>query len=105
MRWNDGSVYIGEWLRGIQHGKGKMTFPDGSLIEGIFQNNIYKGPDGPLRKKEGKNQMKDTNDFARQIIERAEIVGAPRQNKFYLEGDPFDPSKQKDSDGLQMALS
>ena len=29
MRWTDGSVYIGQWMRGIQHGWGKMIFPDG----------------------------------------------------------------------------
>jgi hypothetical protein len=29
MKWTDGSVYEGEWLKGIQHGYGKMTNSDG----------------------------------------------------------------------------
>lgn len=36
MMWTDGSIYQGEWLRGIQHGKGKMMFPDGTAIDGVF---------------------------------------------------------------------
>ncbi len=43
MRWMDGSVYIGEWARGIQHGYGKMIFIDGSVKEGYFDNNVYVG--------------------------------------------------------------
>lgn len=89
MRWCDQSVYQGEWLRGIQHGKGKMNFPDGSSIEGIFQNNIYKGPEGALKKKDIKNPLKETNDFARQIIERAEIMNAPSFHHQPVQGDPF----------------
>ena len=42
MRWTDGSVYLGQWNRGIQHGYGKMIFPDGTIKEGYFDNNIYK---------------------------------------------------------------
>ena len=44
MRWTDGSVYIGEWIRGIQHGYGKIIFPDGTEKEGYFEDNIYVGP-------------------------------------------------------------
>ena len=29
MKWTDGSVYVGQWMRGIQHGWGKMIFPGG----------------------------------------------------------------------------
>jgi hypothetical protein len=28
-REDDGTVYEGDWLRGIRHGKGKITFKDG----------------------------------------------------------------------------
>ena len=42
MRWTDGSVYLGQWHRGIQHGYGKMIFPDGVIKEGNYENNIYK---------------------------------------------------------------
>jgi hypothetical protein len=41
MHWTDGTVYSGGWYRGIQHGKGTMKLPDGSMKEGYFQNNIF----------------------------------------------------------------
>lgn len=41
MRWTDDSMYEGDWVRGIQHGKGKMIFPDGTVKEGYFENNIF----------------------------------------------------------------
>ena len=43
MFWTDGSIYQGEWKSGIQHGFGKMTFPDGTVKEGKFENNIFLG--------------------------------------------------------------
>ena len=42
MIWTDGSKYDGEWKAGIQHGYGKMFFPDGSIKEGEFENNVFK---------------------------------------------------------------
>jgi hypothetical protein len=50
MTWTDGSCYKGEWLNGIQHGIGAMSFPDGRIKEGIFENNIYKGPSSDVNK-------------------------------------------------------
>jgi hypothetical protein len=47
MRWTDDSLYVGQWSRGIQHGFGRMYFPDGTVKEGLFDNNVYKGPVGP----------------------------------------------------------
>ncbi len=44
MKWTDGSVYSGEWIKGIQHGYGKMAFPNGTVKEGYFEMNVYKGP-------------------------------------------------------------
>ena len=44
MRWNDGSHYIGMWVRGIQHGYGRMWMPNRKYKEGLFENNVYKGP-------------------------------------------------------------
>lgn len=43
MTWTDGSIYRGQWLKGIQHGRGKMFFPNGSVKDGYFENNIFKG--------------------------------------------------------------
>ena len=45
MKWTDGSVYIGQWQGGIQHGYGRMIFSNGTIKEGLFDNNVYKGPD------------------------------------------------------------
>ena len=43
MHWLDGTVYCGKWMFGAQHGKGKLTLPDGDVKEGIFENNVYIG--------------------------------------------------------------
>jgi hypothetical protein len=44
MTWTDGSQYKGEWADGIQHGQGEMHFTDGRESKvGQFENNIYKG--------------------------------------------------------------
>jgi len=66
MRWTDGSVYKGEWVRGIQHGKGKMIYPDGSVIEGVFANNVYKGPEEP--EKVILNPLAATKDLAERLL-------------------------------------
>ena len=42
MRWNDGSVYRGNWIKGKQDGYGEYT-RDGELYEGIFKDNVYIG--------------------------------------------------------------
>ncbi len=42
MFWTDGSSYQGEWKKGIQHGYGKMVFPDKSVKEGMFENNEFR---------------------------------------------------------------
>jgi len=44
MLWTDGSMYEGEWRKGIQHGVGRIVFPDGTYKEGYFENNVYKYP-------------------------------------------------------------
>ncbi len=41
MRWIDGSEYKGEWVNGVQHGKGEMRFSDGTVKRGLFENNVY----------------------------------------------------------------
>mmetsp|Transcript_6976 Transcript_6976/g.6508 ORF Transcript_6976/g.6508 Transcript_6976/m.6508 type:complete len:95 (-) Transcript_6976:193-477(-) len=43
MTWNDRTCYEGDWFRGIQHGYGKIVYPDGSSKEGYFENNVYIG--------------------------------------------------------------
>lgn len=43
MYWIDGSVYKGDWVKGVQHGLGCLTLPDGTIKEGPFENNVYMG--------------------------------------------------------------
>jgi hypothetical protein len=47
MIWTDGSKYIGDWKNGIQNGYGKMIFPNNTVKEGYFDNNIFKGKNKP----------------------------------------------------------
>ena len=65
MEWTDGSSYAGEWYCGIQHGIGKMTFPNGIIREGVFENNIFKGSVGvvgytPMKPKKEDGDACDT---------------------------------------------
>ena len=65
MRWTDGSVYQGEWKRGIQHGQGKMVFADGTVKEGYFENNVFKGK-GPII---NEVILEDTNEDLQQTMQ------------------------------------
>lgn len=69
MVWTDGSRYTGQWVKGIQHGYGKMIFPDGTFKEGYFDNNVFVGPlpsknmmmQEQMRKSLYKTPLKNTN--------------------------------------------
>ena len=43
MIWTDGSKYEGEWVKGIQHGRGVMNMANGEKKEGYYDNNVYVG--------------------------------------------------------------
>ena len=53
MIWKDGTFYEGEWSKDIYNGLGKLKFPDGSIQEGTFLNNvlIYEPPEAPKKEK------------------------------------------------------
>ena len=36
-----GNKYVGEWKDGIFHGQGTLTYPDGTVYEGIWENNKF----------------------------------------------------------------
>ena len=38
-----GDTYEGEWLDGMQHGDGTLTFTNGDVFEGEFVNNMKHG--------------------------------------------------------------
>lgn len=39
MIYRDGSIYEGEWTKGLKNGRGRVIYPDGSKLEGIFLEN------------------------------------------------------------------
>ncbi|CAF2102399.1 BnaA05g28620D [Brassica napus] len=41
--WSDGSVYVGEWRRGMRHGNGKMRWASGACYEGEFSGGYMHG--------------------------------------------------------------
>lgn len=47
MIFTDGTLYKGNWHRGLQTGKATMTLPDGTMKEGYFSNNIFYGEKSP----------------------------------------------------------
>jgi hypothetical protein len=84
MKWTDGSNYEGDWVRGIQHGKGKMSFPDGSVKQGDFENNIFN--DGTSQGGKRKNSPSNKN-FTKSMTNLSER----RPSKF----DKVGPLKMK----------
>lgn len=42
MYWTDGSIYKGNWYKGIQWGYGIMQFSNGEIKEGYFENGAFK---------------------------------------------------------------
>ena len=43
MKYDDGSIYEGEFFWGKKHGKGKLTFADGTRQDGYFHCDEFKG--------------------------------------------------------------
>ena len=35
--WDSGEVYVGEYRGNVRHGKGRMTYSDGSVFEGRWE--------------------------------------------------------------------
>lgn len=87
MQWTDGSTYEGDWVRGIQHGKGKMTFPDGSVKEGYFENNVYKGEDPPVithtitKKSSGLKSLSNSNSKHRLNRSSSKLSNSSRRGQ------------------------
>jgi hypothetical protein len=40
---NNGATYLGQFMHGLKHGRGRMVFPDGSVFEGIFKKDLFDG--------------------------------------------------------------
>jgi hypothetical protein len=40
MIWADKTKFDGEWWNGMAHGRGKLTYPDGHIVEGVWKNNL-----------------------------------------------------------------
>jgi hypothetical protein len=48
MRWHDGTIYMGEWQLGQQHGWGTLKLPNTDIRTGFFIHNKYVGTDVPF---------------------------------------------------------
>lgn len=61
----DGSVYAGEWVGTVRHGRGVLTLPDGSSYSGQFEHGLVHGyatftlPTGAKYEGQWKNGTKD----------------------------------------------
>lgn len=40
---NKGNVYLGQWLNGKMHGRGKLVEPKGHIYEGEWENGLKNG--------------------------------------------------------------
>ena len=43
LTYNNGSIYQGQWERGMKWGQGKMTYASGNFYEGTWENNKRNG--------------------------------------------------------------
>ena len=43
IRWTNGAMYIGGWLKGKKHGVGEYKYPDGTVYKGDWKNDLYDG--------------------------------------------------------------
>jgi hypothetical protein len=41
--FDEGSIYEGEWLKGLMHGKGKKIYSKGDVYEGAFKEGQMHG--------------------------------------------------------------
>ncbi len=46
------SFYEGEFCRGVRHGRGELTLPNGDIIEGVYDKGSFVGP-GSMRSANG----------------------------------------------------
>ena len=37
------TTYVGDWVRDKRQGRGKLTLSDGTMQEGVFENNEFVG--------------------------------------------------------------
>ena len=86
MIWMDGTVYEGQWKKGVQSGQGRLKMSDGTLKVGMFKNNI-------LIEEESSDMPKETltilgsSDSSRKLTELHEaLLGADYDKlmKFYF---------------------
>lgn len=41
-KFADGSVYEGQWLKDVMHGRGKFIWPNGDIYEGEFEDGVFQ---------------------------------------------------------------
>merc|ERR1711964_421443 len=63
MEYTDGSVYVGPWMGGKRHGKGKIYASDGKVEDGTWEN-------GELRPTEARRRLQDLTGYPKFTISR-----------------------------------
>jgi len=43
MAYKNGDLYVGEWLNGLKHGKGRFVQKDGYTYDGFWKEELYQG--------------------------------------------------------------
>ena len=78
MYWADGSLYKGNWAKGLQEGLGILKFPDGLVTAGFFKENIYTTPLLTMEEftgyKEANPSFKCTPGFEEEIRKYLEAI-------------------------------
>ena len=89
-KYENGSVYTGEWWNNEMNGKGTLIWPNGSVYIGEFKNGLYHGNGTYLNLKEnntfyvGEFVEEMENGFGTKIFENEDIyIGELKEGKMH----------------------
>ena len=80
--WNDGTFYDGEWRDGVIHGTGTITYPNGDVFKGNFENNKKIGCGTRITKGEARTECYKNGEYVGEML--AERL-TPAQTSPYAE--------------------
>jgi len=94
--YDDGSIYIGEWINRKRHGQGTMTFSDGTKYVGAWLND-YKEGQGTLYDKNGnvlKQGLWTMQGFNDDILKAREIEKKRAQEQLRIDREEAELRKK-----------